>query len=570
MDLLKTTLGLTRAIKNVGRLREIITVFAKNGLEEFIVKAKIHEFIPNFVFPAEKKIQMLENANFIYESRWGQIGYRLRLSFEELGPAFIKFGQMLSTREDFFHEDFASELKKLQDEVKGITYVEALPIIEKNLGKKIHEVFLIIVEKPIAAASIATVFKAKLLNGEDVVIKVKRPGIEELIESDFSLLALIVDRVEKRFEGVKYLGLSRLVEDFYQSIKLECNLSIERFNLEKLRANQLNVSESKTLLVFPKSFGEFSNRDMLVIEFLDGIPFKNLTPNQITEDLKEKLLDCVQLFMISLLKDGFFHADLHGGNFFYLSDGRIGVVDFGLVGTLSQKNRIIFLSILYHLVMGDFETLVYELIEVSDYEQMPNAKSFSRDLERALGPYLGLNASQINSPLLFKELVKVLSFHKLFLPREWTLIFRALMTLDGVGRSLGVDINTMSVLDKHTKDVAKNLVTKEKLMEQGMWLAKDIMHSTKMLPKHLSWFLTEFSKNNYSIELRHQGVEKYISSINNSMRFLGFIILSCSFLFMGLFFIDKTIEFSFLTQAAPTYISWLLSIGFLLTALRLK
>lgn len=555
MNLVKTTLGIGKTIRNAARLKEIISVFAKNGFQEFIIKAKLHDYIPNFVFPNIKKDLSDPQLAQQFEHWSGSLGYRLRLSFEELGPAFVKFGQLLGTREDYFHESFISEMKKLQDEVKGISAELAKEVIEKSLGKKIDDIFLEFAATPLASASIASVFNAKLINGEEVVVKIKRPGIELVIENDFQLLSFIVDQFEKSSDDFKFLGISRNLEDFYRSIKLEMNFIVERYNLERLSQNNFK-KDNGNILVFPKSYAEFCTKDILVMDFLQGIPFSKLKPSQVTKELEENLLKCVQIFMQSLLHDGFFHADLHGGNFFLLKDNRIGIVDFGLVGILSVKNRTIFLSILYHLVSGDFEGLVFELLDVADFEQIPNYKQLSRDLELALTPYLGLNVSQINSVELLKVLVKILAQHKIYLPREWLIIFRALMTLDGVGKSLGLDLNTFDLLDKNTSDLMSKMVSKDKLIESSLWLTKDLLNSARLLPKHLGWFLKEFSKRNYSLELRHPAIEKKIDGVVGGLNFLATSVIGCSLMFAGLHFINNRSIISFSDIPGMTLFFW--------------
>jgi ubiquinone biosynthesis protein len=535
--------SLVQSIRNVSRFREILSVFVKNGFEEFIYKSKLHEIIPNFVFPASKKEQILANA-IATEQWWGAVGHRLRLSFEELGPAFIKFGQLLGTRDDFFAAAFTQEMKKLQDDVKGISWSEAKDQIEKCWKKDHLDVCSEITHEPIASASIASVFTAKLKNGEKVVIKVKRQGIDQVIESDFQLMSVLVRTLENTSEQFRWMALSRTLEEFYRSIKSEINFTYELKNLERLRSNLAKVKDSD-ILVLPKPFPELSNESVLVMEFLEGLPFSKLTPSDVTKELQNQLLKCVQLFLHSMLKDGFFHADLHGGNFFSLKNGKIGVVDFGLVGTLSQKNKNTFMSILYNLSIGDFDRLVYELLDVAEYDKVPDYHELSRDLEIALSPFLVLSASQIPSAEFMQNLVSILSKYRIFLPREWSIIFRALVTLDGVGRSLGIDIKVFEILDSSTKEFTSTLINKDQIIMESLWFLKDSMSSLRMWPKHVNWFLREFSKNNYSFDIKIKSLSRDIFYAARSIQFLAHVIGACSLLFMGLYFVeDKSSEFN--------------------------
>lgn len=546
--------GIVQSIRNVTRFREILSVLVKNGFEEFIYKSKLHEIIPNFVFPASKKEQVIANA-ISTDQWWGTVGHRLRLSFEDLGPAFIKFGQLLGTRDDFFAPAFTQEMKKLQDNVKGITWLEAKESIEKCWGKPYLEVCQSITQEPIASASIASVFTAVLKNGEKVVIKVKRQGIDQIIESDFQLMSVLVRTLENTSEQFRWMALSRTLEEFYRAIKTEVNLLYELKNLERLRVNLLKIKGSE-ILVLPQPYPELCNETILVMEFLDGIPFSKLKSTDVTKELQDQLLKCVQLFLHSMLKDGFFHADLHGGNFFYLKQNKIGVVDFGLVGTLSQKNKNTFMSILYNLTVGDFDRLVYELLEVSEYDKVPDYQELARDLEITLSPFLVLSASQIPSAEFMQNLVGILAKYRIYLPREWSLIFRALVTLDGVGRSLGIDIKVFEVLDQSTKEFTSTLINKDQIMMESLWFLKDSLSSLRMWPRHINWFLKEFSRNNYSLDLKIKGLSRDFYFAAKSIQFLGHVIMSCTLLALGLFFIENK-ETDFKSLPVMTLVFWI-------------
>ena len=192
MDLIKTGIGISKTIKNVSRFREILTVLSRHGFSELILKSGLDKVIPGFVLPA--RVSELKNEDLSNDEWWQTFGEQLRLSFEELGPSFIKLGQLLSTREDILDPALIKELKFLQNKVKGIPFEVAKKVIEDNLGKKLSEVFLIIDEKPIGTASIGVVYKAQLHSGQKVVVKVRRPNIAKLIITDFEILIFIVQK----------------------------------------------------------------------------------------------------------------------------------------------------------------------------------------------------------------------------------------------------------------------------------------------------------------------------------------------------------------------------------------
>ena len=561
MDLIRAGLGLSKTIRNVGRLREIVLVFARHGFDEFITN-NVTAKIPNFVLPKSKKRITEELANSS-EKDWNQVlGFRLRKCFEELGPAFIKFGQLLSTRDDLFHPLFVEEMQMLRDKVKPIPLADVLPSIEKSLGKKINQVFSSIDSNAIGTASIGVVYRAILLDGTPVVIKVRRPGIEKEIETDFSILMFLSNQAERVSLELRYLGLSRILKDFAYTLQRELDFKVEALNCERLKKN-LEKHDEKKLYYIPKVFKEISTENILIIEELKGIPFSS---SEIIMGKKDEIVPKmeygIQLFLKTFLKDGFFHADLHGGNFFYLNDGRIGLIDFGLMGSLSKNGRHHFIAIVYALLNYNYENLVYEFLDVAEYETIPDIDGLIRDVRDGLSPFVGLSVKQTNFSDLLSVVLGTLKKHQIFLPREWYIIFRALITIDGVGKDLGIDLNIFGILEGDINEIVKSTFNKEELLEEAAWAARDLTSSFRVLPRHVRWFLRDFAKKGYAIEVKNTGYEKEFSSLIGAMTFLGFSLISGILIYSGVSVIG--IREIHLWSDIPT-LSWILwSLGLLL------
>jgi ubiquinone biosynthesis protein len=533
MDLLKASLGIKRTIQNAARMREIVSVLARNGFDEFIIKSGAHTALPGFVLP---KSRITERLSEFSEDDWPRlIGYRLRKSFEELGPGFVKFGQLLATREDLFDPAFIREMKMLQNEVKGIEFAVLKESIEKSLESKVGDVFQYIDESPIGTASIANVYRAKLISGEDVVVKVRRPGIVSTIETDFSILTILVGQLERISDEIKYMGLSRVIEDFGKSLQLELDFRIEGLNNQRLKQNLEKLDDETLPFYIPKVFREYSREDILVMEYLDGTAFNKLvfTDEAQKKDVFERLMRGVHVFVHTLLADGFFHADLHGGNFLLLSDGQIGIIDFGLMGNLSQSTRTNLIAILYSLVTNNYENLVYEFLDVAEYEEVPDQDALIRDIKECLAPFVGLSIKETNISFLIRAIVTTLGRHKLFLPREWFIIFRALITLDGVGKSLDFDLNIFEIIDNDIHDLIGEAFNKEEIMGQALWGAKDVLTSLRIIPRHLRWYLKEMSRNNYENKLQIRGLRNFENTIMNSFNFLSLSIVTSVLIHSG-------------------------------------
>lgn len=554
MDLIKTGRGISKTIKNVTRFREILTVLSRHGFSELIVKSGLDKVIPGFALPS--RVSELKRDDISSEEWWQIFGSQLRMSFEELGPSFIKLGQLLATREDILEPQMIKELKLLQNKVKGIPFEVAKEVIESNLGKKIHEVFSSIDEVAIGTASIGVVYKAQLLNGDKVVVKVRRPGIAKTIETDFQILLFIIQNLEKASSDIRFLGMSKMINDFFKSTHNELNFQIEAQNCERLKKN-LMVIDTDGFLVVPNVYREYTTQEVIVLEFLDGRPFNEFhSLEQLGPVVVERLLKSVELFTHTLLADGFFHADLHGGNFFVMPDQRIGLIDFGLMGTLSKKNRANLIAIMYSLINHDFENLVYEFLEVAEYESVPNHEELIRDIKDAISPYVGLSVKETNMSELVRNLIKTLSKHELYLPREWFIIFRALITLDGVGKSIGLDLNIFQILEKDLNKLVSEMLSKKNAQEELMWVAKDIISSLRIVPKHLKWFLKEVSKNNYAIDIRIKEVDELSRSIGRSFYLLGMSLLASVFILCGTLFVRNVNVLSIYDIPILSWIFW--------------
>ncbi len=554
MDLIKTGIGISKTIKNVARMREILTVLSRHGFSELIVKSGLDKVIPGFVLPA--RVSELKREDISSEEWWQIFGTQLRMSFEELGPSFIKLGQLLATREDILEPVMIKELKLLQNKVKGIPFETARDVIETNLGKKIHEVFSSFNEVAIGTASIGVVYKAELINGQKVVVKVRRPGIAKTINTDFEILKFILQKLEKVSVDIRFLGMSKMINDFFKSTQNELNFQVEAQNCERLKKNLL-VIDKENILVVPHVYREYTTQEVIVLEFLDGRPFNEFNSlEQLGPVVVERLLKSVELFTHTLLADGFFHADLHGGNFFVMPDQKIGLIDFGLMGTLSKKNRANLIAIMYSLITHDFENLVYEFLEVADFDSIPNHEELIRDIKDAISPYVGLSVKETNMSELVRNLIKTLSKHELYLPREWFIIFRALITLDGVGKSIGLDLNIFQILEKDLDKLVGEMLSKKNAQDELMWVAKDVISSLRIVPKHIKWFLKEISKNNYALEIRIKEVDTLSKSISRSFYILGMSLLASVMILCGTLFVRNVNIISVYDIPLLSWIFW--------------
>lgn len=562
MDILRTGIGIGRTIRNVSRLKEVLSVFAKNGFDEVIFKLKMTDVIPNFALPSveESTLDLAERG----EQFSGVLGHRLRLCFEELGPSFIKLGQVLATREDLFDPSFIFQMKKLHGNAKAMDFDQVKTIIEENLGAEIKTVFSAFNEEPIGTASIGGVYRATLQSGEEVVVKVRKPGLKKIVRGDFEILDWVIIQLEKVSEDIKTLGLRHMLAEFEKSLNRELNFFQEANNAKKVKEAMGRLPDAHFIRI-PKIFDEYTGEDILVMDFLDGRAFNTLSHiDELGADGADKIKICVKSFVYSLLREGFFHADLHGGNFFLLTDGNIGLIDFGLMGSLSQKDRISLIVVLSSMLQEDFDRLVSEFLEIADYQSMPDEKKLVRDLRDALSPYLGLSVQQTDVPALFRGIFHVLTDHKIMLPTEWFLIFRSIVMLDGIGQSLKIDLNFHELIMEDMEELASGILNLSELKKEALWLTRDGIASLRVLPRHVRWFAKHLEKRDYVLEFEVKGVESGFERLARSVEFLALIFFAAVCFCFAVFFVKDTLIFNL---SDISILSWLSMLFGLLTLL---
>ena len=333
-----------------------------------------------------------------------------------------------------------------------------------------------------------------------------------------------------------------MVGEFATCMQSETNFNIEGLNCKRLKENN-KKHDPEEIIYIPRVYEDYTKEDILVMELIEGIPFTHA--REIEAQKKEiypKLEQAIKIFVKNLLSDGYFHADLHGGNFFLQKNGKIALVDFGLMGSLSKKNRINFCALVYAILSYNYESLVYEFLDVAEYDRVPDIDVLISDVKTSLAPYVGLSVAQTNFTQVFNSIISTITKHRLYLPRDWFVVFRALFTLDGVGRSINFDINLYAILESDINKILKDSFNKEDLIEEGLWAGRDLLSSLRIFPRHIKWFLREWSRKNYAFQVVHSGHEKAVGQIVSGITFLGLSFMSAVFFIAGVIMLkDNTI-----------------------------
>lgn len=357
---------------------------------------------------------------------------RVRRALEEMGPCFVKLGQVLATRVDLFPPEWIAEFSRLQNAVPPVPFDAICTEMCDALGIAPEFAFLSIEQTPLAAASIAQVHRARLHDGREVVAKVRRPGIRPVIEADLRLLQYAAKKIEAKFPDMRRFHPVGMVRQFETSLMRELDLAAECRHAERIAASFADDPR----LVVPAVYWPYTSERMNVQDFVDGIPVADLAALASAGIDPARIAKTGAQFVLKmLLEDGFFHADPHPGNLFVLRDGRIAVIDFGMVGRLSQGRRAEVVSLLFGLVERDADRVTEVLLDWTERPDVDEAQ-LGIDIDAFVDRYHDVPLGQLDLAGMLMEVTVLLRAHRLALPADLALLIKVCLTLEGLGRSL--------------------------------------------------------------------------------------------------------------------------------------
>jgi ubiquinone biosynthesis protein len=499
------------AVRNAGRLREILAVFGRHGFADIAVRMGLDRFLP------ARWTTMIESESDHPSEQ------RLRIAFEQLGPTFIKLGQVLAARPDLVPENYVEELKKLQDDVRTLPFETVKEVVERELGRPLDECFASFEEKPIAAASIAQVHGAVLPTGEQVVVKIQRPGIEQTINQDIALLEFLAKLLEKYVPESRIFGPTIIVDEFFRTLKLELDFVIEANNVVKIGENLRDFADIRV----PKVYKDRSTKRILTLERFYGVPLKNIAEAKARgHDLKRLNEIGARAFFKTVVKDGIFHGDLHGGNIFVLEGGKLGLIDFGIVGRLSRRSRQQLASMVLAIMTEDFEALCYQYAELGSAGPTVDFEGFQREVRNALSPYLGLKAKDINSGQILIEATKIATKYQIRVPGDWMIVFKALFTVEGLGRALDPEFDMMTLGRELMTDLVKDQYAPDAFAKDAVWIAKDLMALALVLPRQIRWMFRKWNADGFAFEIKSPQLEQLGETLEHNNRKLSLSIVA--------------------------------------------
>ena len=505
-----------KRIRHLKRYRDVAKVLARHGFGFFVEEIGLLHMLslPKRLFTDREEIDPMS------------VGERIRQVIEELGPTYVKIGQIASTRADIIPEDILHELEKLQDNVPSFSFEEVTRIIEEELGSPLGEIFSLFEERVLAAASIGQVHRAQLLTGEIVAVKVQRPKIKAMIETDLEILLDLATLAEHRMEQMERLQLREVVEEFAKSLRNELDYSIEARNAEKIAKQFRNDPK----VHIPSIYWDYSTRTVLTMEFVEGqklnqfeeIERKGYNKKAIAEQL-------VQALFHQMLIEGFFHADPHPGNIFLLRAGVISFIDFGMVGRLSADMKNNFASLVIAMMRQNTESMIKAVLRIGIVPDGVNLPLLTSDVDELREKYMDVPMSRISLGEAISDLFVVAFKHHIRIPSDFTMVAKALLILEGIVEKLDPQLSIMDMAEPFGRRLLKERYHPSTIAGRVWHNISDYGDLLVDLPKQMKELMQDLLRGRIHLEVSVPELDIFLRKLDRITNQLSFSIVLLSF-----------------------------------------
>jgi ubiquinone biosynthesis protein len=487
------------ATRNLGRLSEIAQVAVRHGFGYWFDTHRLTD-----LFPRRTRLEEDDQPS--------QRGQHLREMLDELGPTFVKFGQLLSTRPDVLPPDIIAELRGLQDDVRPFPFDDVEKVIQEDLGLSIDQLFVEFEDRPIAAASIGQVHRATLPNGKRVAVKVQRPGAPRQIEADVALLYQAARIAKERVRALDFIDAQQLVDEFSRSIRQELDYRLEARNAETFYRNFAGHPHVRV----PKVFWTYTRSRVLTLEWLDGVQVADLDPNQWSIEARRDLAYLMtETWMTMIFRHGFFHGDPHPANILVLGHGEeIGLVDFGAVGKLTDDDMVKLTRMFIDAAAENVEALPRRLSELGVRYPKEREEEFLAELREMYYRYYGASLAEIDPLQVIREAFQLIYSMNLQLPTRFLLLDKAIATLGSVGVDLYPDFNVFEVARPYARSLMLERFTPKRMVSHARKESLKLGAMALELPYQIHDILEEFRDGQIEIGFVHKGLDDLLNRLD--------------------------------------------------------
>ena len=488
----------TPATRKIGRLSEIAQVAVRHGFGYFLERHRLTD-----LFPWVERDGAAETT---------ERGRHLREMLDELGPTFVKFGQLLSTRPDVVPPDIVVELQKLQDEVRPVPFADVERVIHEELGLTVEQAFLEFDEEPTAAASIGQVHHALLPNGQRAAIKVQRPNAPRQIEADLALLYQAARLAKERVRALDFIDAEQLIDEFARSIRGELDYRSEARNAEAFRRDFAGRSEVK----IPRVYWSYTRGRVLALELLVGTQLADLEPGALSEGQRRRLAYLIaETWLTMIFRHGFFHGDPHPANVFVLDDGpTIGLVDFGQVGKLTDEDMSKLTRLFIDAADERVESLPRRLAELGVRYPKDREEEFTNELRDVYYRYYGVSLAEIDPLQVVREAFELIYRLNLRLPTRFVLLDKAIATLASVGIELYPDFNVFEVAKPYARNLMMERFSPARILARAQKESTELARVMQAMPYQVHDFLEQVRDGQIEVGFVHKGLDEFMRKVD--------------------------------------------------------
>jgi len=519
-----------RTYRHLNRYRQILTILIKYGFGDLLEMLKIDQYI-------EVGLQMISKKREVRFERLTK-PQGLRMAFEELGPTYIKLGQILSTRPDLIPMEFIRELSKLQDHVPAFSFDRVCKVIDSEFGRPLEDIFEQLDEEPLASASIGQVHRAVLKDGEAVAVKFQRPGIRKIIEVDLEIMLHLATLAERHIEELAVHRPVKIVEEFARTLEKEIDYKTEATNME--RAARYFLDDPNVYI--PKVFREATTSRILTTEFIDGIKISEVDELE-AAGLDRKIITArgADLVLEQVFEHCFFHADPHPGNIFVLPDNVICLLDFGMAGIVDRQTRDDFVDLVESIVNQNESRATQVLLKLTHRDEEPDRRLLEREVADFMGRHLYKPLRDIELGKLLHQLLELATSFRLRIPADIFLMMKALGTVEGVGRMLDPDFDMIARATPFITRIKLERFTPERIAEDAYDLGSQILQFVRQFPNQLLELANLIRQEKLRLQIEHRGLENMLATHDRISNRIAFSILIAALIIgSALIVISKT------------------------------
>lgn len=507
----------SKTYRHINRYRQILTVLFKYGFGDIVDRLNVGQYVEIGMQMVSKKRR--EHVDSLVREE------RIRMALEDLGPTFVKLGQILSTRPDLVPVSLIHELSKLQDEVPPFSTSQAKAIIESELSMAVTDVFERFETIPYAAASIGQVHRARLKTGEEVIVKVQRPDIKQMIEVDLEILLHLATLVERHIEDWEIYRPTRIVEEFARVIEKEIDYTVEASYAERF-ARQFIGNQ---MIYVPRIFREFSTQRILTMEYVTGIKASDIGRLDVEGYDRKIIADRgADLLLQQVFTYGFFHADPHPGNVFILPDNIICYLDFGMMGSVDRQSREDIADMVYALVGRNESGVVDALLKIVEWEEEPDRRALEADMSNFMELYLYKSLKDIRVEAVLQQLLDLITRYRLILPFDRFLMMKALSTMEGLGLMLDPDFDMTEKAAPFIRRLKMARLSPRRMLTEFLETGGELVQLLRIIPGELRDILKQIKQGKVRVGFEHRGLERFIFEMDRSSNRIAFALIVSS------------------------------------------